>query len=132
MLIKRPVKVKMVMTPQLRKQLEAEYLGELQQIRLELEQLEFQNKKLVLEAKRKKLDAEQVNLKFKKEKQTRLSRLERLEIRIKEYLKLPDDVEIIHSTVDSYVNVKVGDKWDTLVEGVEIVLKDGIVVEIRN
>lgn len=131
MLIKRPVKVKMIMTPKTRDDFEKNYLGELHQIRLELEQLEFQNKKLLAEAKKKNIDSQEMAIKIEQERKKRLLRLEQLEIRIKEILKIEDGVELNHSNIDSYVDVQVGDHWERVVESTEIVLKDGIIVEIR-
>jgi len=131
MLIKRNVKVKMIMTAKTRNDLEKEFLGEIQQIRMELEQLEFQSKKLIAEAKRKNLDSKQMQIKIKNEQDKRLARLEQMEIRVKEILKVPDGAELGYSNVDSFVEVRIGDKWDSLVESTEIILKDGIVIEIR-
>jgi hypothetical protein len=131
MLIKRNVKVKIIMTTKTRNDFEKEFLGEIQQIRMELEQLEFQSKKLIVEAKRKNLDSKQMHIKIKHEQDKRLARLEQMEIRVKEILKVPDGAELGYSTVDSFVEVKIGDRWDSLVESTEIILKDGIVVEIR-
>ncbi|OEH85790.1 hypothetical protein BHU72_03130 [Desulfuribacillus stibiiarsenatis] len=132
MLVKRSVRVKMIMTDETRKEIEEKYLGELHQIRIELEQLEFQNKKLVAEARRKSIDAKDIIYKFDQEKKKRALRLEQLEIKIKEILKIENGVELAYSTVDSYVTVEIGSKWETLIESPEIILKDGIVVEIRN
>ncbi len=132
MLVKRSTKVKMIMTPDTRRALDADYLGELKQIRLELEQLEFQFKKLVADAKKKNLDAQQIGYKIEQERKKRLMRLEQLEVRIKEMLRIEDGVELYHSTVDTFVDIKVGDCWSKMVEQPEIVLQDGIVVEIRD
>ncbi len=132
MIVKRSVKVKMLMTPKTRQEIEHDYMNELNQIRLELEQLEFQCKKLLVDAKKKNLDTQQIAHKINQERKKRYERLERLEIKIKEMLKVPDGTELLYSTVDSYVTVEVGDRWASKIESPEIILKDGIIVEIRN
>ena len=120
------------MTPNTRQQIEKDYMSELKQIRLELEQLEFQCKKLLADAKRKNLDTQQIAHKINQERKKRRERLEQLEIKIKEILKVPDGTELLYGNAESYVTVEIGDRWESKIESPEIILKDGIIVEIRN
>jgi hypothetical protein len=54
-----------------------------------------------------------------------------IEARIEAVAKLKDGEEYIHGTVDSMVNVGVGDNWHSVMTGVEVLLEDGLVKEIR-
>jgi len=50
--------------------------------------------------------------------------------RIKEIGLLADGQEVVHGRVESLVEIKVGDNWQGLMS-VEVVVEDGLVVEIR-
>lgn len=50
--------------------------------------------------------------------------------RLKEIGRFVDGQEVVHGRVESFVEVKIGDRWDWVMS-VELVLQDGQVVEIR-
>jgi len=50
--------------------------------------------------------------------------------KLKEVGKLTPGEEVIHGRVESIVELKVGDDWNGVM-GVEVVLEDGKVIEIR-
>ncbi|MFZ5652236.1 MAG: YlqD family protein [Bacillota bacterium] len=50
--------------------------------------------------------------------------------RLKEIGRLVDGQEVVHGRVESFVEVKLGDRWDRVMSA-ELVLQDGQVVEIR-
>ncbi len=51
---------------------------------------------------------------------------------LQEIRSLQDGQEYVHGTVDSVVKVGTGDNWHSLMTGVDVILEDGIVKEIRN
>ncbi len=54
-----------------------------------------------------------------------------LDARHQEISSLKDGEEFVHGTVDSMVKVGVGSNWHALMTGLEVVLEDGMVKEIR-
>ncbi|WP_047151625.1 YlqD family protein [Aneurinibacillus tyrosinisolvens] len=130
--VKRQVKVFMIMTENTRAKMQDEFLVMKQRYELELEQLSFQSKKLFLEAQRKGREAlEIVQQRIHKEQSARQEKLEQISFQLEQIASLPSGSEIHYSTVESYVEIKIGDDWDKLMSETEIVLLDGIVHEIR-
>jgi hypothetical protein len=129
--IVRPVVVKVIVTEHLKEKLVGELQSALQKTDAELQQIELQGKRLLLEVEKSspgRLSAirEQVDTERQKRQDTRRELLER----IKAVANLQVGHEHTHSTVDSLVEVQVGDDWNQL-SAREIVLKDDRVVEIR-
>ncbi len=130
--IHRPVQVKVILTEASRQALLAQYHQQVKQVQTELAQWQFQGKKLLSEAQKKtgeayKLLAERVA----REERVRKEKLEMLQFQIKQVENLPEGSEIYHTTVESSIQVKIGDVWDEIIGGTEIILKDGVVHDIR-
>ncbi len=110
----------------------AEYQRQMKQLQDELELWQFQGKKLVSEAQKKSSDARaQVLDKIAREERIRKEKLEILQFQVKQVENLPLGSEILYTTVESSVQLSIGDIWQEVVGGTEIVLKDGVVHEIR-
>ena len=131
MTLRVPVGVKSILTTQLRNQLKTEMEEALKNIDLELQQLEFQAKRMIAEQSKVNpdnlprlydhLDAERFKrLDFQRETQERLERLEKLEI----------GSEISQGTLDRTVTLKIGDDLHKFM-GAEILLEDGKIVAFR-
>lgn len=130
--IRRPVSVKMIVTEQSKAKIDADYRSSIRRIKLEMEQLQFQGKKLIAEAQKKGNDAVKiVQDRIGQEFRTRREKLEWLHLQLEQLNGLPIGSEIAHGTVDSECTVQVGDNWEQLMQKTEIVIKDSIVVEIR-
>ncbi|WCN39067.1 YlqD family protein [Aneurinibacillus uraniidurans] len=130
--IKREIKVLMVLTEAARQKLNAELYSLQKRYELELEQLDFQAKKLLYEAQRKGRDAIAiVERRLSQEKTAREEKLAEIAVRLEHIASLADGSEIPYTTVQSDVEIRVGDCFDELMNGAEIVLVDGIVAEIR-
>lgn len=130
--IKRDIKVLMVLTEAAREKLNAELRGLQERYRLELEQLDFQAKKLMHEAQRRGRDAVViVERRLSQEKAAREEKLESIASQLEHIASLADGSEIPYTTVQSDVEIRVGDRWDERMSGAEIVLVDGVVAEIR-
>jgi hypothetical protein len=54
-----------------------------------------------------------------------------LEQQLHQLEELEIGTEIHHSTVESECTVQVGDNWEQWMSGTEIIVKDSIIVEIR-
>ncbi|MBN6185857.1 YlqD family protein [Aneurinibacillus sp. BA2021] len=130
--VKRKVKVMMVLTEASRRQMEEEFTSMHKRYELELEQLNFQAKKLVQEAQRKGPEAlDVVQRRLAQERQAREEKLSQLSFQLEQLLALPLGSEVHYTTVESDVEIQVGSDWGKLMTGTEVVLEDGIVKEIR-
>lgn len=122
----------MILTDTLRSNLENEYDQTIKQVQVELEQLRFQSKKLLQEASKIGPEALRTAQKrLRREETERRERLARAQELKKQLEMLPNGREIVQSRVESEIEVKIGDHWDKIMTEAEIVVKDGIVVEIR-
>jgi hypothetical protein len=130
--IHRPVKVKVILTDDSRQTLLSDYREQMKRITVELKQWQFEGKKLMAEARKKSGDAEKlVRERVAREERLRKEKLEMLEFQIRQVENLPAGSEIYHTTVESSIQIKVGDVWDEIMAGTEIILKDGVIHEIR-
>ena len=133
MKIKRPVIVKMVLTDKMRSSLEEEYQNTIQRMEIELEQLEFQSKKMLQDSAKKGPEAYRiVHERLQKEEKSRKDKINHMKELQKQLRLLPEGSEMVHSQVESEVEVNVGDHWDKLMGKTEIIIEDGIVIEIRD
>lgn len=130
--IKRPIKVKMILTEQSRDKLIQEFEESLKRLNIEIEQLQFQGKKLLADAQKRGPEAlKMVRERLQKEERSRKEKINEISFQMDQLRCLPLGTEIFHSTVESEAQISVGDCWDRVMKGTEIVLKDGIVYEIR-
>jgi len=98
----------------------------------ELSQWQFEGKKLLADARKKATDVQNLaQEKVAREERSRKEKLELLEFQIRQVENLPEGSEIDYATVESSVQIKVGDAWDEIMAGTEIILKDGLIHEIR-
>lgn len=127
----RPILVKVKVTEGYKKVAAAELQEEARRIELELQHLDFQEKKLTAELEKKNpqgISAARRHL--GQERQRRVETRQKLLERLKEIGQLETGSEVFYGKMESVVDLKVGDDWHKLL-GVEVVLKDGIVAEIR-
>lgn len=122
----------MILTETSRENLLTQYRTQKKQLSLELTQLQFEGKKLLAEARKKRGEGEKlVRERVAREERIRKEKLEVLEFQIRQVENLPDGSEIHYTTVDSSIEIKEGDVWDEIMAGTEIIVKDGVVHEIR-
>lgn len=127
-----PVSVKMVITDKSKEKIVNEFALSIQQLQLELEQLQFQHKKLLYEAQKRGAEAVKiVQEKIASEKLKRVEKIDKLFIQLEQVNKLKNGNEILHSTLETEVEVNIGDNFDELNHPKEIVVKDGYIVDIR-
>lgn len=75
--------------------------------------------------------AQQVRQQLENERRVREQRREELFRQMQQIQQLELGTEIQNMTVETVVDVKPGDDWTKVLLGAEIILKDGIVVELR-
>jgi predicted nuclease of restriction endonuclease-like (RecB) superfamily len=132
MRIKRPVQVKVILTEASKLELAKEYADRFDQLKLELEQLRFQSKKMLHDASKK--SHEQVRVlqeRLREEEKKRTEDIEQVSFQLEQIELLPIGTEILHSTVESEIEIKVGDIWDDVMKESAIIIRDGVVCEIR-
>jgi len=132
MKIKVPVPVKMVVTERLKKDLLGDMKESIQELKIELEQLQFQQKKLLAEAKKKGKESLQlVQERIRMEQRKRKEKLDQLYIQVEQVEKLEEGEELLKNTVEAEMEIEIGQSWDEIYYSQEIVIKDGVIIEIR-
>lgn len=132
--LKRQVAIKAIVTEVFKTNASGEIKQNLQQIDVNMQQLEFQAKRAVADAEKQGATPDQVeNLKMQIEQQRQqlLAGKQELLQRLNMIAQLEMNSEFLQGTLDNYVEVKVGDNLYEKVSNAEIILKDGVVVEIR-
>lgn len=128
MKILQTVVVKQVLTDKSKQVLLEKYEANKLQLYKESEQLRFELKKL---EKTKKFQQTQLTKHFDKEIQMRQEKIKLLDFQIEQLDLLPLGSELKESEVQSLVDIKEGDNWNELTAKRTIIIKDGIVDEIR-
>lgn len=129
--INRPVVWKAVVTEQLRQELRQELERAINRLDMEIQQLEFQGKRVLPDLERQNLKrAMEMRQQLEEEKQKRRQTRERLADQIQDVAHLTTGEEIARGTLESWVDVSVGDDLSKVLY-VEIVTRDNQVVELR-
>ncbi|MCR6096017.1 YlqD family protein [Salipaludibacillus agaradhaerens] len=127
----KKVVVKQILTDESRTKLKEQFLARQYQITKELKQLEF-----VLHKKMKENTSAnyQASLKesFNKETARRKERLRQLELKLGQLDELELGAELREGTIQMIEQVEEGDNWEEIMKGTEIVIKDGLVHELRH
>lgn len=128
----RSVQVKIIMTEASRAVLVEQYARQIRQHRDSWEQWQFQTKKILADAKKKSADTYALaQEKVAREEKQRKEKIEILQFQLRQAENLPEGSEMDYQTVQSPVTVQIGDVWDEIIAGTEILIKDGQVHEIR-
>ncbi len=132
LVIKRPVSVVYIVTEQLKKEIREEIEQAIEQIDMRIQQIDFQTRRYILEVQKsdirramglkEQVEAEkQKHEEAKRELQERLQSIESMEI----------GSELPRGTLESEVEITEGDNLNEKLSGAAVVVKDGVVVEIR-
>lgn len=130
--IKRPVIVKVRVTDNYKILAAAEVQESIKKLELELQQLEFHSKRMLSELEKQNpqgIVAAKQHLEAQAKK--RLDSKNQLLGKLKEIGKWTNGSEIVQGTLETITELKVGDTWSE-VFGIEVVLCDDKIVEIRN
>jgi hypothetical protein len=120
--------VKQILTAKSRQELNDRYLAKRLQLEKEFSQLEFELKRM---EKTKSFPPSTLKMKFEKEIQIRREKIKLIEFEIEQLHILPLGSELKEKEVQALVEVKVGDPWNARLEPPTIIIKDGIIKEIR-
>lgn len=130
--VTRPVLVKVRVTEPYRKAQVAALQNTAQRIDVQMQQLEYQAKKIVTQLEQQNSQAvADVRRKIDGERQGLLDARQKITTALKEAGRWTLGEEVAEGRVESLVEIKVGDRWSEVMS-VEVILQDGVVVEIRS
>ncbi|WP_110929394.1 YlqD family protein [Bacillus massiliglaciei] len=120
--------VAQVLTESSKNQLLIKYKSKRLQLQKESEQLRFELKKL---EKTRNVSPASLKMHFEKEINSRLEKIKLLDFQMEQLEILPIGSELKEREMQSIVEVEVGADWEELISTKTILIKDGIVAEIR-
>jgi len=126
--ILQTVVVKQVLTETSKQVLLSKFELEKSQLQKESEQLRFEMRKL---EKAKKMTVNSFKNRFENEIHTRLEKIKLLDFKIEQLHMLPLGSELKEKECQAIVEVNVGDAWEVIQTEKTIIIKDGVVDEIR-
>ncbi len=135
--LKRPVAIKAIVTEKFKTEATKEIQQALQNFDLGLQQLEFQGKRAMSDidknAEIPNKDQARQNVQAQIEQQRNNINSQKAELlqRLNVISQLEMDSEFLQATVDNYVEVKVNDNLYDKLSNTEVIVKDGVVIEIR-
>ncbi|WP_416150973.1 YlqD family protein [Salipaludibacillus sp. HK11] len=126
----KKVVVKQILTEKSRTKLKEQFLSNQYQISKELKQLEFVLHKKMKENKSANYQSS-LKESFNKEVAKRKERLRQSELKLGQMDELELGAELREGTIQMIEQVEEGDNWEEIMKGTEIVIKDGLVYELR-
>ncbi|HEY9576073.1 MAG TPA: YlqD family protein [Pseudobacillus sp.] len=126
MQILQTVVVKQILTETLKQSLLSSYQDKKSQLEKEYEQLRFELKKT---ERQQKGSRQQKASFFQKEMEQRRQKIENVNFQQSQLEILPLGSELKEKELQALIDVRIGDRWEETEK--TIVIKDGIVVEIR-
>ncbi|WP_449539985.1 YlqD family protein [Ferdinandcohnia sp. Marseille-Q9671] len=128
MKIIQTVEIKQILTENSKKKLLYSLQSSKDQLQKECEQLKFELKKM---EKLKKYDPSKIKLYFTSEIDARQEKVKHIVFQMEQIHMLPVGSEFKDKEVQSIIDINVGDNWDEVTTARTIVIKEGIVEEIR-
>ncbi len=133
MLIKRKVAVKIVVTEQFKQQMRDEVSTAIDKVKLTLQQLERDGARYLSELQRKdSSQAAEFQQKLVSQKRQQEDLLEKLCDKMATTEQLEPGSEYSQGNVEGLAEIQVGDNLFETLKSAELVIKDGIVLEIRH
>lgn len=130
--IRQPVAVKLILTETTKQQIVHEQRRQIEEVINELEQIELQGKEALAQAMAQGGDiAQQVRQQIENEKGVREQRREELFQQMQQIQQMELGTEIQNMTVETVVTVNPGDDWTKVLLGSEIIVRDGVIMDIR-
>jgi hypothetical protein len=126
--ILQTVVVKQILTEASKQKLLYKYMERKLQLGKESDQLHFELKRL---EKTKKFQMHGLKTHFEKEIQKREEKQKLLEFQIEQLHMLPLGSELKEKEVQALIDINVGDNWEERLGQPAIIIKDGIITEIR-
>lgn len=129
--VKVPVTVKAKLTEKLKKSILEGLESNLQQVDLELQQIDIQEKRVI--AEQGQGDLQRIGVirqQFGGERQKRLEYKEQAQAKMEETKKLAIGAEVVQGTLDRVTELKVGDNMREIMN-VEVLVEDDKIIAIR-
>jgi hypothetical protein len=120
--------VKQVLTHESKEKIFRKFHSKKLQLQKECDQLKFELKRL---EKTKKVSPEILKRQFEHEINVHKEKIKTVDFQIEQLHILPLGSELKETELQAIVEINEGDHWDQFISGKTIVVKDGIVVEIR-
>lgn len=134
----RQVQVKAIVTENFKNQVSAEINRNLQQIDAELQQLEFKGKRAMADLEKRaatspeaRVQMDNIKGQVESERMRLLQLKEEMTAQQSALAELPIGSVVTQFTVENPVEVRIGENIFQRLEGGEILVKDGIIQEIR-
>ncbi|ADU30782.1 YlqD family protein [Evansella cellulosilytica] len=127
----KKVVVKQILTENSRTRLKEQFLSKQYQLNKEIQQLEFVLHKKIKENKNNVKYQTSLKESFNREVLRRKEKSRQLELKLGQLDELELGSELREGTIQMIEQVEEGDNWEELMKGTEIVIKDGVVHEIR-
>jgi YlqD protein len=132
MILKRQVVLKAIVTEKLKEALTREVEDAIAEVQDAQQQLDVQSRRVMLELQRTDLNramAFRQQLESEKRKQDDLK--QELQERLQEYQRLEMDTEFVRGLIEGTVELREGDNLADKMGRAEIIVKDDVIVEIR-
>jgi len=138
--LRRQVVIKATATETFKQQAGAELQAALQNVDMNLQQLEFQGKRAIADLEKKSVSPagpmvtqqiEQIRGQIENERNQLLAAKNDMLQKLNLISQLEINSEFVQAQVDNYVDVGVGDNLYLKLSAPEVIVKDGVVVEIR-
>jgi len=128
----RKVLVRSLVNEKLKGILTKEIEGNIHNLEKEYEKLQGQRQQYLGQCREKDVKPDyDIMKKIAIEEEKFKSSRQQFQVRMDEIKTMEDGTEYVHGTVDSPVDVNVGDNWHQIMTGIEVLLEDGVVKEIR-
>lgn len=128
MKILQAVSVKQVLTEKSKQDLLNKYEENQQQLKKECDQLLFEMKKL---ERTRKYSSGGLKTQFDKEIDMRKEKIKLIDFQIEQLDLLPLGSELQDQDIQALVEINIGDNWNHINNGKTIIIKDGIIIDIR-
>jgi hypothetical protein len=129
--IKRPVLVKVKVTEKFRQQMAYELQESLGILDKELQQLDFQEKRMIAELEKKNPSGIQsAKNHIDNEKRKRLNAKNKLTEKLKNLGKTAIGSEVVQGSLESYTEINIGDDWNEIM-GLEVIVCDNKIIDIK-
>jgi DNA anti-recombination protein RmuC len=139
LLLKRPVNIKAIVTPRWKEEVQQQLQGQINQIDTQLQQLDMQGQRAIAEIQKQSLQPlgtqvsqqiESIQIQVNQKKSELLEEKNQQLQQLQQVQMLELDQEVSQGTIESFFRVELGDNLVRKMN-VEILLRDGIVEEIR-
>lgn len=123
----KKVVVKQVITENSKERLQQKFSQEKQQLVVECQQLQFEQRKLMNKLQANK---EAIKQRFEREISQRKDRKQMIDFTLEQLKELPIGSEIIEQEVDVLIPIEVGMNWEEMKQNKAIIVKDEVIVRI--